>query len=193
MICFKPLRRLDKVARCFILSLFLFVPNAHAEGFNIVNANALFNQSSLAVDAQLDLSLSDAVEEALHNGISITLLMTLDLYKSRKYRWDERIARWPFRHHINYHSLSDRYVLTNHIEGESHSYASLVDLFNEIESFSFRSEILGETLPSSKHGYKLHLKIAIDKAALPAPLRVSSYIFPAWRVKSETHEWFIDN
>ena len=158
----------------------------------IEQANATFNQSSLSVDARFDLQLSDAVNEALHNGVSIQLLTTLDLFTSRPYIWDPRIAQWAFTQQISYHSLTNRYQLSSPQQKESRSYSSLSDLFADIENFSFQSDILGDTLPESKHGYKLQLRIALDNTVLPTPLRVMTYISSAWRLRSDIHEWFID-
>ena len=164
---------------------------ANAKDFNIVQANASFDQTSLSVEASFDLQLSEAVSEALYNGVSIQLLTTLDLFTRRAYIWDQRIAQWVFTQQISYHSLTNRFVLTSPQQKESRSYASLNDLFSDIKEFSFESDILGDTLPASKHGYKLQLRILLDNTILPAPLRVMTYILPAWKLRSDVHEWFI--
>jgi len=152
---------------------------------------ATFNQNSLTADATFDLQLTETVIEALHNGVSIQLLTTLDLFTRRPYIWDPRIAQWAFTQQIKYHSLTNRYVLTSPQQKGSESYSSLSDLFDDIEHFSFQSDILADTLPQSKHGYKLQLRIALDNTVLPTPLRVMTYISPAWRLRSDIHEWFI--
>ena len=175
----------------FVL-LLTFAPMAvNARDFNIDNAKATFNRTSLSVNAKFDLQLSDAVSEALHNGVNIQLLTTLDLYTQRAYIWDKRIARWAFTQKIKYHSLTNRYVLTSPQQTESRSYSSLNGLFDDIENFNFQSDILSDTLPVSKLGYKLKLRIVLDSTALPAPLRVLTYISPAWKLQSNIHEWFI--
>jgi hypothetical protein len=54
---------------CFLL--FVVTPMvANADGFRIEEAHATFNQTALSVDAQFDLQLSEAVTDALHNGVS---------------------------------------------------------------------------------------------------------------------------
>ena len=164
---------------------------ANAADFAIKEAHASFNQTALSVDAQFDLQLSDTVSEALHNGVSIQLLTTLDLFTTRPYIWDPRIAQWVFTQQIRYHSLTNRYVLTSPQQQGSRSYASLSDLFGDIENFRFQSDISGDTLPASKRGYKLQLRIALDNSILPAPLRVMTYISPSWKLRSKIYEWSI--
>lgn len=175
---------------CLIL-LYSAPMAANARDFTIESAHATFDQTSLSVDARFKLQLSEAVSEALHNGVNIQLLTTLDLFTQRAYIWDPRIAQWAFTQQISYHSLTNRYVLTSPQQKESRSYSSLNDLFSDIEDFNFQSDILGDTLPESKHGYKLQLRIVLDNTVLPAPLRVLTYISPAWKLRSNIHEWFI--
>ena len=178
----------------FALFLLALLPiDARADGFLIREAQAKFDKTSLSVTANFDLQLKASVEEALHNGVSINLITHLDLYKNRRYVWDERIARWAFVQSISYHSLTNRYVLSSSDSNDLQSFSSLADLFNSIEYFNFQSDILSDTLPASRQGYKLRLEIALDKTTLPAPLRVMSYVLPAWKQKSDVYEWFIDN
>lgn len=174
----------------FLAVLFL-AQAAHAQEFAIRNAEASFNQTALSVNATFSLKLSEAVDEALHNGVNIQLKTTLDLFTRRPFAWDKHIAQWAFTQQIRYHALTNRYVLTSPQYKEIRSFSSLKDLFSEIEDFSFQSDIMGETLPESKHGYKLQLRIALDHTNLPAPLRVMTYISSAWKLQSEIHEWTI--
>lgn len=178
-----------------VLAALIFLslaPLSKADDFSIVSAQASFSENALSVQARFDLQLSEAVSEALHNGVNIQLLTTLDLFTRRAYVWDKRIARWAFTHQISYHTLTDRYVLTSpQLEG-SKSFSSLSDLLEDIGQFNFQSDIIGETLPSSKHGYKLQLRVVLDPSVLPAPLRVMKYISPAWSLRSDIHEWTIE-
>jgi hypothetical protein len=168
------------------------MPVAYAANeFSIEKASASFSQSSLSVDAKFNLQLSSAVNEALHNGVSLQILTLLDLYTQRAYIWDQRIARWTFTQQIKYHSLTNRYLLSSPQLKGSRAYSSRSGLFDDIENFSFQSEILSETMPASRHGYKLQLRIILDDAFLPAPLRVMTYISPAWKLRSDIHEWTI--
>lgn len=177
-----------------VVILLLFATHiTNAAGFTIKEAHASFDQTALSVDAKFDLQLSDAVSEALHNGVSIQLLTTLDLFTTRPYIWDPRIAQWVFTQQIRYHSLTNRYILTSPQQVGSRSYSSLSDLFSDIESFRFQSDISGETLPASKRGYKLQLRIALDNSILPAPLRVMTYIRPSWKLRSKIYEWSISS
>ncbi len=175
------------------LLVFVLSQAAWSQKFSINQAKALFDQTTLEVNADLDLQLSKPVEEALHNGVSIRLTSQLDLYKSRPYWRDERLAQWSFNYDISYHSLTDRYVLSRPPLKESQSYSTLTALLRDVENFYFQSDILGDTLPSSQHGYKLQLRILLNKSALPAPLRVITYVKSGWRLKSAVHEWLIES
>ena len=122
------------------LVLLFLASTAQAEGFTIKDAQASFSQNALSVRASFDLQLSEAVDEALHNGVDIQLLTTLDLFTRRAYIWDQRIAQWAFTQQIRYHTLTNRYVLTSPQLTESKSFSTLNDLLDEISDFSFQSE-----------------------------------------------------
>ena len=175
----------------FILTVVLSM-QAWSKEFTITRASATFDETALLVDAIFDLQQSDAIDEALQNGIHIRLTATLDLFKQKRFRWDKRIARWRFNYDIQYHSLTNSYSLEDAQKDESQSYSSLLELFNDIETFHFESDIDTQSLPASKRGYKLQLGMALDRNSLPAPLRVMTYILPKWRMKSDVHEWLID-
>lgn len=174
-----------------LLLIFSCATIAQAGGFAIEKASASFDQTALSVSARFDLNLSNAIDEALQNGVSINLMTTLNLFAKRKYIWDEHIAQWAFTHQISYHSLTRRYILSSPQSNEDFSYSSLDDLLEQIETFSFQSDILGDTMPQSESGYVLQLRIALDKAALPNPLRIMTYISPAWKAKSKVYEWSV--
>lgn len=188
---------IDRLPRFLILSILLLcgtLPGAQAAdppSFNITQARASFDKNALSVSARFELELSKPVEEALHNGVPIQLLTTLDLYSQRPYIWDKHIAQWAFSNEIRYHALTSRYVLTSPQREEIRSFSTLNDLFDEIEEFSFQSDIIGETLPESKHGYKLQLRIGLDNTMLPAPLRAMTLFSSAWKLQSEVREWSI--
>lgn len=175
-----------------LLLFFSCVTIVQAGSFEIERANASFDQTALSVNAKFSLDLSNAIDEALQNGVTINLMTTLDLFARRKYMWDDLIAQWVFTHAISYHSLTRRYILSSQQSSENFSYSSLEDLLNQIETFSFQSDILGDTMPQSKNGYVLQLRIALDKAALPNPLRIMTYISPAWKAKSKVYEWPVE-
>lgn len=180
--------------RYILASLLLFfscTTITQANGFTIESASASFDQTALSVNAKFDLNLSSAIDEALQNGVIISLMTTLDLFARRKYIWDEHIAQWAFTHEISYHSLTRRYILNSPQSNEVFSYSSLDDLLDQIETFTFQSDILGDTMPQSKNGYVLQLRVALDKAALPNPLRIMTYISPAWKAKSKVYEWSV--
>lgn len=174
-----------------LLLFFTCTTIIQAGSFAIDKASASFDKTALSVNAKFELELSNTIDEALQNGVAISLITTLDLFARRKYIWDEHIAQWAFTHEISYHSLTRRYILSSPQSSEDFSYSSIDDLLDQIETFTFQSDILGDTMPQSKNGYVLQLRIALDKAALPNPLRMMTYISPAWKAKSKVYEWSV--
>lgn len=172
-----------------VLSLVLLT-SAMAEEFNILSAKAWFDHSQLRVDAQLDLELSEEVEEAVNKGIPVTILVDLSLYKVRNALiWDSEIANWQFPYQLQYHALTRHYLIKYPHSERVEPYPTISAALKALAGFSFESEVIGETLPASKRGYKLAMQVKLDVESLPAPLRVMARVLPSWRLKSSWFEW----
>lgn len=172
-----------------VLALLLSAP-ARAADFSILSAKAWFDHSQLLVDAQLDLELSDEVEEAVNKGIPITIVIDLRLYRVRHALiWDAEIASWEFPYQLQYHALTRQYLVKYPHSERVESYSTINEALQAMADFRFESEVIGATLPKSKRGYKLAMRVALDLDALPAPLRVMATISPSWRLKSPWYEW----
>lgn len=172
-----------------MLSLVLLT-SAMAEGFDILSAKARFDHSQLRVDAQLGLELSPEVEEAVNKGIPVTILVNLLLYKVRNVMiWDSEIANWQFPYQLQYHALTRHYLLKYPHSDRVEAYPTISEALKALTHFSFESEVISETLPKSKRGYKLAMQVTLDVESLPAPLRVMATVLPSWRLKSSWFEW----
>ncbi len=174
----------------FSLILLLVTSASCAKEFKITEVNARFTSQSLNVDALFELSLNEVVIDAIHNGIPVTLSTTIELYRPRRFYLDKRLAEWRFDYTLRYHSLTATYILESPFVTQDPSFSKLQSALQEISRFSFNTEIVEETLPESTRGYYLNLNIGLDIDALPTPLQVVAFASPAWRLKSETYQWF---
>ncbi len=165
--------------------------SANAASFEILNGTVDFNANALNVAARYELSLNDVVADALHHGIKIKILSRVNLYRVRRLMLDKKLAAWQRGHQLGYHSLSGRYQLLNLQTSEQSSFASLETLLNEIEDFRFQTELVAETLPDSRRGYRVDLQVRLDHASLPTPLRVIALVKPEWRLKSDQNSWYV--
>ncbi|MFT5276049.1 MAG: hypothetical protein ACI9J2_002590 [Saprospiraceae bacterium] len=187
------LRKLAHLLRIGLIANILLLSSVLQAGeFIVKEASAQLTETQLQSNAVFDLRLNNTVNEALHNGIPITLSTRLSLFRKRLLIWNENIATWQQKHVISYHSLSDRYQLNSSHSDGTRSYASIGEVLNQIESFSLTSELIRQTMPSSTRGYQLKLLIRLDIEALPPALRIVAYASSTWRIKSPARVWSIE-
>ncbi len=187
----RPGARLRLVSQAGLLFLVLgfCALYSHAAAFKIISAEAELSPSRLMTQARFDIKINETVTEALHNGIALTFVTRLELYNQRRLLWDKRIGTWQTRHELSYHSLSDRYQLRTLGREASQSFTNISEALRQIEDYKLDTDIVSQTLPKSKKGYELRLRVALDTEALPPALRIVAYALPKWRLKSKTRRW----
>lgn len=144
-----------------------------------------------AVDAvvlhpRLDLSLSDPVLEALHNGVPVALLMEARLERKRPWAWPELHAAEERRYVITYHSLSDQYLVHEGKGAALRTFPSRAAVLVALES----PEPWPLALPQDDEGdapWRAAVRVRLDLDALPAPLRLVALFSPGWRIGSPWH------
>ncbi|WP_353569826.1 DUF4390 domain-containing protein [Candidatus Albibeggiatoa sp. nov. BB20] len=169
----------------FALSL-LFAHCAVYADFTIQHAETHLEDGVYLLDASLDYGLTDAVVEALQNGVTLTLLLSIEIKRERWYLWDESVTELRQQYQLKYFALSKKYMLnlTNTGIQEIHtSLDSVLMSLNYLEDFP----LLDAALVSDYSDYLVYLKIQLDIEALPAPLRPVAYFSSDWRLASD---WF---
>lgn len=189
----KPYRRRAFLQRCagiggvFLGALFSARAEAQNGGhFEIVQASTGVQDTVYTLDAQLSFRLSQEAEEALHNGVSLVLVLEVNVRQERSYLWDDSLATLEQRYHLSHHNLSDRYIIDNENIGVRNSFPSLYAALNSLGRVQ-RLPLLDRSLIEPGKRYYVELSSYLDIEALPAPLRPAAYLSPAWRLTSETY------
>lgn len=158
------------------------------ELFNVNDARTSIVDGVYVVDANVSLSLNRHTTEALHSGLPIEIVFQVQVLRSRTWMWNETVAAIEKHFRVSYHALSERYVVRNLDTDASSSYSSLEEaLFNlgAIRELPIAPE--QDIRPDQK--YMVRLRATIVKQALPAPVRLWSYVSSRWRVTSSWYTW----
>lgn len=174
-----------------LLFLVVMVVLVKADGFNIREYRAKIQNNVITLDARLDFQLSETIIEALHNGIDLELLTSVALYRPRAWRKDKRLVQWQQMQILKYHSLTDRYLLDVPGSGAPRSFATLNLLFADLSAYHFQRNLSTSLFEQGQKTARVKLKIAVNRAALPAPLRVLSYVLPQWRNSYDESDWLV--
>ena len=145
-------------------------------------------RSVYLVDADIALEFSAESLEALANGVSLTILIEMQVVRSRPWVWDEEVAEIRADYQLQYHALSDQYVVRNLNLGTSQSFATLGSAREALGTVS-GFPLVDAHLLSDAGEYLLRIRARLNIEALPAPLRPLAYLSSLWRLDSEWYEW----
>lgn len=165
----------------------LHVQVGHAENFVITHAQTGADDSVVVLDAGLRVDFADEVLEALKNGVPITVVLVMEVEKLRDYVWNKDIASLEQRYVLQYHALSEQYILRNINSEDQKNFRSLNTALNALGEVR-RLPIIDRQLLEGGARYQLRLRAEIDINALPSPLRPVAWLSSDWRGSSD---WYI--
>ena len=174
-----------------MLTASLLVPaavGAAGPGFEVVQASSRLESGVVLLDAQIDFRFSDAVLEAMRNGVPLTVSVEMQVLRERRGP-DKRVALIRARYRITTHALSNQYLVTNLSSGEASTYSSFEEMraaLGRIERFPVVDEAL---LVPAQARFRGRVRATLEIEALPAPMRPLAYLSPSWRLKSDWYPW----
>ncbi len=184
---YKKSKALSLASRLLGLSLILAcVAWAGSPLLNIKSAELQPLDQFYLLNANFELNLSAAVEEAVNKGVPLTFLIEFQVVAPRKYWFDDEIATSSAQVTLSYHALSRQYLVTR--ESHQRAFTSLADAKDEISRLRdwvvFEKALLkkGET-------YDAALRIRLDQSKLPKPLQVEALGSEHWNMVSPRYRW----
>lgn len=171
-----------------LAAVFACVLEAAAAGFDVTSARIRLVDDVYRLDAALDFDLSKAPLEALENGVALTIAIEVRIFRPRRYWLDERVARVTQRYRLQYHALSNRYVLVNMNSAVSTNFDNLSDALRTmgtIEDFP----LVDRDLIRRGQRYQGIIIARLDIEELPAPMRPLAYVSSDWRLSGDRYAW----
>lgn len=183
--CAKP--SLFDLAGALLLVLLLFLPAAlRAEGIEVKSAELEVVEEALVLSADLDISLSPALEDALNKGVPLNFITDFELKKPRWYWFDEVVATAQQHFRLSYHALTRQYQLSSN--GQFQNFATLGDARRELGKLR-GWQVVDKGLARKRTAYVANLRMKLDLTQLPKPLQVNALASKEWILDSEWHHW----
>jgi hypothetical protein len=163
----------------------LLAADKNPEGqFDIRSAMTDLRGGVYYLDASIDLSLSADAREALRSGVPLTIRLDVALEHRRRFWWDGEDATLRQRYQLEYHALTERYVVSNVNSGDQMSFATLpsaLDSLGRIEGLP----LIDAALVDAQRRYGVRLRIYLDSESLPGPLRLLAFWRRDWSIASD--------
>lgn len=157
-------------------------------GVQVLSASTHLQAGIWFLDADIDYALNEAALEALDSGLALHIELTIRLTQRRRIIWDSQFAELKQRYELQFHALTERYILRNLNSGEQTTYGSLASALAHLGKI--RSlPVIDDALLARGERYYGALRAVVDIKELGGPLALISFLWNDWRMTSEWVRW----
>lgn len=177
--------RIGRAAVALAALLLIAAPVAAAERFEIRNAFAEPVDGVWQLNATVDLGLTPAAREALHEGIPLTLVLEMEITAERRFLPDAGVAELTQRWRLAYDALSQRYVVTNLNSRAQHTHSTLDEALEELSRVRGLPLVDAALLEAGRR-HEISLRASLEIGGLPDAVKVLIF----WRDWTVTTGWY---
>lgn len=184
MRCFK---KPDVLARVALGLLFVSLLSwAAASSLQIKTAELIATDEAYLLNADFELNLSEEAEDALNKGVQLNFLVEFQLYRPRKYWFDDEVVTRTDHVAFSYHALSRQYLLNRN--NHQQTFTSLQEAKEEFVSLR-GWKVIDKSMLSKDETYGAKLRIRLDTSKLPKPIQVDALGSESWNLVSQRYHW----
>jgi hypothetical protein len=176
-----------------VLFLFNVFPLLTDKGdFQVLSASSYEFKNSIAIDADLKMHFPDPVVDALENGIPLTIVVEVQVFRERPWWRNFLIKRSTQLFELRYHPLTNVHEVKNIATDERYSFNSRQDAMAVLGTIRGAFLIENKQLNKNKQ-YSAQIRILLDISHLPPALRQVASLSSSWRLESAWYQWQISN
>jgi len=135
------------------------------------------------LNAKVSYSFSEEVLDALEHGVALYFNVEVKTSIKRQLLWDKTISMDTLNYRLEYHPLSQRYLLTEYKRFKLHDFRTLDAALNSMGKIT-NYPIANVSLFTPGNQYVTSIRALLDNKSLPAPLRPLSFISSDWQLSS---------
>lgn len=154
----------------------------------VEHADTHLAEEVYVLNARISYHFNPDVLEALESGVPLTIRLDIEILRPREWLWDETFTTLKQRYQLQYHALTQQYLVKNLNSGIQYSFPTRqggLEALGEIGDLP----LLDKRLLDPGTPYTARLRADLEAESLPGPLRLLAYLSPQWRVQSEWYTW----
>jgi len=139
------------------------------------------------LSAQFDIKLSSGAEEAVRNGVPLVFDFQVQVVKTNTWLWDTVDIEIIQHRQIQYHALSESYLvkdLSNDTQGNYRRLEDALRMAGKIQGLLLTEQTLDPELK-----YEIRVRGSLDIESLPTPVRLMAYVSSAWDMETKWYSW----
>ena len=173
-----------------LLSLLLTLTSAAGAGddFLVRQAQIRLEDGLYYLDATIDSNFSAEALEALDNGVPLTIVVHVQVRRTRAWLWEDSLLDRQLRYVIRYKPLSDGYEIYRLPGDHGHAFVNRDAAIRALGEIT-NQQLLSQDRLEADEDYEVQIKVFLDIEELPLPLRPMAYLKPSWKLSSGWSKW----
>lgn len=172
------------IAKIFLLTA--MVSFAHANEINFSNVSLTPLEKSWALNADVQLELSPALEQLVNKGVTLHFVTEFQLTKKRWYWLDNKIVDVQRVSKISYQALTNQYRVT--LGTFSLTAATLKQALAAVRTIEDWM-VIDATAVELKQSYQAAVRLRLDTNQLAKPFQVNAINSKSWNLQSDWYRF----
>ncbi len=160
--------------------------------FEVRSASVELMDGVYYLDAWLEYRLSAEAQEALEAGVTLAIDIEVEFLRSRRFWFDDSEANLLQTYDLQFHALSERYLVVNRNTGEQSSFANLFSALNFLGRLT-ELPLIDSALIEPDEDYEIRVRTILSTEDFPGPLRLLTFWRPDWTLRSEWYTWPLED
>src|SRR5262245_39572750 len=156
--------------------------------FQVRSAIAELRDGVYYLNAIIGYRLSTEAVDALHSGVPLGIRLDIEIIHPRRWWFDDDSVALRQSYQLDYHAISERYIVLNINSGDQASFASLFSALEYIGRIE-RLPLIDSAVLDDDRGYYVRLRASLDQEQFPGPLRLLAFWRRDWSIASEWYRW----
>ena len=156
--------------------------------FEIRSASVQLSEGVYYLDAWVEYRLSSEAREALDAGLPLIIRLDVEFLSVRRFWIDDVAAALRQSYQLQFHALSERYIVLNINSGEQNTFATLFSALNYLGRIS-ELPLIDVALFDPDRSYDVRIRALLSTEDIPGPLRLLAFWRRDWSLRSEWYAW----
>jgi hypothetical protein len=156
--------------------------------FEVLSAMAELRNGVYFLNAEIAYRLSTEARDALNSGVPLGIRLDVEILHPRRWWFDNENAALRQAYQLEYHALSERYIVLNVNSGDQASFGSLPAALEHLGQVE-RLPLIDAAVLDDGRGYDIRLRAVLDEEQFPGPLRLLAFWRRDWSIASEWYRW----
>jgi len=171
-----------------LLLLLLAVSGARAEGIEVRAAALVAAEDGYYLEATFDVTLTNALEDALNKGIPLHFLVEFEVIRPRWYWLNEKVVNREQRYRLSYNALTRQYRVG--VGTLYQNFPTLGEALELLKRVRLR-DIFDAGALKKDNTYTAGLRMRLDTSQLPRPFQLSAVGSRDWNIASDWYRWTV--